>query len=82
MAEHVYVADIARYEGRSVTLKGWLYNKRSSGKLHFLQVRDGTGIIQCVVSKADVTEEVFEASGTLTQESSLVVRGEVRADHR
>ena len=60
MAGHTYVSDIARFEGQTVTLKGWLYAKRSSGKLHFLQVRDGTGTIQCVVSRADVTPEVFE----------------------
>ncbi len=82
MAEHVYVADIARHEGQTITLKGWLYSKRSSGKLHFLQVRDGTGTIQCVVSRADVTPEVFERSDAVTQESSLVVVGNVRADAR
>ena len=82
MSEHVYVADIARHEGQTITLKGWLYGKRSSGKLHFLQVRDGTGTIQCVVSKADVTPEVFELSDAVTQESSLVVVGDVRADAR
>jgi asparaginyl-tRNA synthetase len=78
----VYIEDIGAHEGRDVTLKGWLYNKRSSGKLHFLLIRDGTGIIQGVVSRADVTTEVFEAAGTLTQESSVVVSGRVRADAR
>ena len=81
-AGHVYVSDIARFEGQTVTLKGWLYAKRSSGKLQFLQVRDGTGTIQCVVSKSDVDAEVFELSDVLTQESSLVVTGQVRADER
>ncbi|MEI6727960.1 MAG: OB-fold nucleic acid binding domain-containing protein, partial [Actinomycetes bacterium] len=51
MAENVYVADIALHEGKEVTLHGWLHGRRSSGKLHFLQVRDGTGTIQCVVFK-------------------------------
>ena len=80
--ERVYISDISRYEGKEVVLKGWLYNKRSSGRLHFLQVRDGTGIIQCVLSKADVPEEVFQASEELTQESSIIIRGIVRADVR
>lgn len=80
--EHAYVADIAKHEGQTVTLRGWLYNKRSSGKLHFLQVRDGTGTIQCVVFKGDVSPEVFELADRITQESSLIVTGTVRADKR
>ncbi|MBD3305764.1 asparagine--tRNA ligase [candidate division KSB3 bacterium] len=80
--EQVYVSNIAKYEGQTVTLRGWLYNKRSSGKLHFLQVRDGTGTIQCVVFKGDVSQDVFDLSGTMTQESSIVVTGVVRADAR
>ena len=55
----VYIEDIGRHEGEEVTLKGWLYNKRSSGKLHFLLVRDGTGILQCVMFKNDVPPEQF-----------------------
>ncbi len=82
MKEQVYISDIAKYAGQTVTLRGWLYNKRSSGKLHFLQMRDGTGIIQCVVFKGDVTPEVFELSGHLTQESSIIVTGTVKADTR
>src|SRR5687768_14748952 len=80
--KHTYVADIAGHEGKEVTLKGWLYNKRSSGKLHFLQVRDGTGTIQCVVFKGDVPEQVFADAERATQESSLIVTGLVRADKR
>jgi len=79
---HAYVQDISRHEGREVTLKGWLYNKRSGGKLHFLQVRDGTGTIQCVVSKGDVSAETFADAERATQESSLIVTGTVRADKR
>ncbi len=82
MSESVYVGDIARYEGQEVTLRGWLYNKRSSGKLHFLQVRDGTGVIQCVVFKGDVSPEVFQMADHVSQESSLLVTGTVRADAR
>ena len=71
MPESVYVGDIASYEGQEVTLKGWLYNKRSSGKLHFFQLRDGTGTIQCVVFKGDVSPETFQAADHLAQESSF-----------
>ncbi|HSQ05747.1 MAG TPA: asparagine--tRNA ligase, partial [Burkholderiales bacterium] len=78
----VYVEDIGQHEGQEVTLKGWLYNKRSSGKLHFLQIRDGTGVMQCVVFKNDVPPEQFTLADHITQESSLVVRGTVRADSR
>ncbi len=78
----VYVEDVGQHEGEDVTIKGWLYNKRSSGKLHFLLLRDGTGVIQAVVSRADVSPEVFDASGHLTQESSVEVTGKVRADAR
>ena len=82
MPEWVYVRDIAPYEGQEVELRGWLYNKRSSGKLHFLQVRDGTGTIQCVVFKGDLSAETFALGHDLTQESSVVVQGTVRADPR
>ncbi len=68
--------------GKTVLLQGWLYNLRSKGKLHFLQVRDGSGIVQAVMSKADVSEQDFEAVKGLTQESSLRVVGEVKADER
>ncbi len=78
----VSIEDIAQHDGREVTLKGWLYNKRSSGKLHFLQVRDGTGILQCVVFKQEVPAEQFALTDHLTQESALIVTGTVRADHR
>ena len=82
MPEWVYVKDIARYEGQEIELRGWLYNKRSSGKLHFLQVRDGTGTIQCVIFKGDVSAEIFTLGQELTQESSVIVQGTVRADTR
>ena len=80
--EQTRVADIGRREGRDAELRGWLYNKRSSGKLHFLQLRDGSGVVQCVVFKGDVSPEVFERCSHLSQETSLVVRGEVRRDER
>ena len=82
MAEHSYVADIGKHEGQEVTLKGWLHNRSSKGKLHFLQIRDGTGIIQCVVFKGDVDEATFVEADHLPQETSLEVTGAVRADKR
>jgi asparaginyl-tRNA synthetase len=78
----VHVADIAQHEGKEVTLHGWLHNRRSSGKLHFLQVRDGTGTIQCVVFKGNVTPEVFVEADHLPQETSLTVTGLVKRDDR
>ena len=81
-APWVYIEDIGSHEGHTVTLKGWLYNHRSSGKLHFLLVRDGTGILQCVVFKKDVTEAQFALADHLPQESSLIVTGTVRKDER
>jgi asparaginyl-tRNA synthetase len=78
----VYVADIAAHEGKDITLHGWLHNRRSSGKLHFLQVRDGTGTIQCVVFKGNVSPEAFHEADHLPQETSLSVTGTVKRDPR
>lgn len=77
-----YIQDIAKHEGSETTLRGWVYNKRSSGKLQFLLLRDGTGTIQCVGFKGNFTAEQFEALDKLTQESSIEVRGRVRKDDR
>jgi len=82
MRKKVYVKDLHLHEDKEVTLQGWLYNKRSSGKLWFLLVRDGTGIVQCVVSKADVPEETFQWCEKLTQESSLTVVGKTIREAR
>jgi asparaginyl-tRNA synthetase len=76
------IAGIGAYEGQSVTLQGWLYNSRESGKLLFPIFRDGTGTIQGVAHVKSVPAEVFEALKSLTQESSVIVRGKVRADKR
>ena len=76
------IATIGQYEGQSVTLRGWLYNLRESGKLLFPIFRDGTGTIQGVAHVKSVPAEVFEALKGLTQESSVIVRGQVRADKR
>jgi asparaginyl-tRNA synthetase len=76
------ISEIGKHDGQTVTVRGWLYNLRESGKLLFPQFRDGSGVIQGVVPKNAVTPEVFEAVKTLTQESSVIVEGKVRADKR
>jgi len=76
------ISEIGKHDGQTVIVRGWLYNLRESGKLLFPQFRDGSGIIQGVVPKNAVTPEVFEAVKTLTQESSVIVEGKVRADKR
>jgi len=76
------IAEIGQHEGQTVTIRGWLYNLRESGKLLFPIFRDGTGNIQGVVPKSAVAPEVFEAVKNLTQESSVIVEGKVRADKR
>jgi asparaginyl-tRNA synthetase len=78
----VYIEDIGRHEGRAVTLRGWLHNRRSSGKIHFLTVRDGTGFVQAVMSRQTVGEDAFRAADHLAQETSILVDGVVRADAR
>lgn len=78
----VTISEIAASVGQDVELRGWIDGKRSSGKLHFLQVRDGTGVIQCVMFKGDVGDEAFRAADHLPHESSVVVRGMVKADPR
>src|SRR6202051_3861078 len=76
------IATLGAHEGETVTLRGWLYNLRESGKLLFPIFRDGTGTIQGIVPKAAVPAEVFDRIKALTQESSVVVTGKVRADSR
>ena len=82
MVEQVFIERIAEHVGDTVTIKGWLYAKTGKGRLQFLQIRDGTGVMQCVVFKKAVEPEVFEAARALTQESSVIVTGTVRADER
>jgi asparaginyl-tRNA synthetase len=76
------IASLSAHEGQTITLRGWLYNLRASGKLLFPIFRDGTGTIQGIVPKAAVSEEIFETLKNLTLESSLIVIGKVRADAR
>jgi asparaginyl-tRNA synthetase len=82
MQQGIQISKVGEFEGKEIAIKGWLYNKRSSGKLRFLLVRDGSATIQCVVFKNDVSEEAFNAADSLTQESSLEVTGVVAADKR
>lgn len=77
-----YINKLGEHVGGEVTLRGWLYNSRSSGKLLFPQLRDGTGVVQCVVFKKAVSEEIWDSLKNLGQESALEVRGQVRADER
>jgi asparaginyl-tRNA synthetase len=78
----LYIEDLAAHAGELVTLRGWLYNKRSSGKIRFLVLRDGTGLVQAVLVKNKLPDEVFAAFDNLTQESSLEVTGVVRKEDR
>ncbi len=77
-----YIKDAAEHIGKKVTVKGWLYNKRSSGKIHFLILRDGTGIMQAVMVQGNVDDEIFNKYDEFTQETSLTVTGVVRHDER
>ena len=72
---HVYVSDLQAHVEKPVEVRGWLYNRSSKGKLHFLQIRDGSGIVQAVVFKGDVDEATFHRADHLPQETALVVRG-------
>lgn len=78
----VTIDSIADHVGDSVTLRGWVYNRTDKGKLQFIQVRDGTGIVQCVAFKKELSESDFETASHLTQESSVIITGTVRADER
>jgi asparaginyl-tRNA synthetase len=78
----VYIEDLARHAGATVTLQGWLYQKRSSGKIRFLVMRDGTGLVQGVLARNAVPEDVFARFDALTQESSFRMTGAVRAEPR
>lgn len=82
MSTIIRIEEIAQYVGQEITIRGWLYAKTDKGRLQFLQVRDGTGIVQAVAFKRDVSPEVFERAQQVTQESSVIIRGTVRADDR
>ena len=78
----IFISDLSKYVGKEITIQGWLYNKRSAGKLHFLILRDGTGYLQCVFFKGNVSEEVFESAGKIGQESSIEITGKVKEEKR
>ena len=78
----MYINETRNYIGKEVTIKGWVYNSRSSGKILFILLRDGTGFIQCVMVKNEVEEETFAKAKALTQETSVIVRGTIREDRR
>lgn len=82
MAQVIAIQDIAAYEGQEITLRGWVYNRTGKGKLNFIQLRDGSGVVQCVAFKKDMPENDFNAAKSLTQESSVMITGTVRADER
>src|SRR5450759_4001772 len=82
MTQIAYIEDIAKYDGQVVRLRGWLHNRRSSGKIHFLTLRDGSGFIQCVMSKQAVGDEMFKTADHLAQESAIIVDGTARVDTR
>ncbi len=76
------IAQLSDFNDKTVTIRGWVYNKRSSGKIHFLLVRDGSGVAQCVAVKNQVSPDVFGMFDLLTQESSVAVTGKVHKDDR
>ncbi len=80
--EWVYIEDLKKHIGKDVELKGWVWRIRSSGKIHFIQMRDGTGFVQVVVEKSSVDDETFKTCKKLKMESSIVVKGKVREDER
>ena len=79
---HTYIEKIGEQEGKTVTIKGWLHNRRSSGKIHFLTVRDGSGFLQVVMGRRDVDEATFTKADHLSQESAIIVTGSVKAEPR
>ena len=81
-ATRIAIADAGKHAGETVQICGWLYNLRRSGKICFPLLRDGTGILQCVAVKNNLPEETFEAMKNLTQESSLILTGKMRAEQR
>jgi asparaginyl-tRNA synthetase len=82
MAPIIRVSEISKYESQEVTVQGWVYNRTDKGKLVFLLVRDGSGFVQCVAFKGDLEESVFDQVMRLSQESSVIITGPVRADKR
>jgi asparaginyl-tRNA synthetase len=82
MPPRTYVSELSARAGERVTVRGWVYHRRSSGKLHFLEVRDGSGVVQAIVKKGEVEDAAFDAAGHVPLESSVAVTGVVRMDPR
>lgn len=80
--QKITISDLGKFVGQEVTLQGWLFNKRSSGKIKFLILRDGTGYLQCVYFKGNVSESIFETAERIGQESSIIVTGKVKEEPR
>ena len=80
--QKITIRDLGKYVGQEISLQGWLYNKRSSGKIKFLVLRDGTGYLQCIYFKGNVTDDIFETADKIGQESSIEVTGKVKAEPR
>ena len=80
--KNISINKLKDFEGKEVQLNGWIYNLRSIGKIWFAIVRDGTGFVQCVVTNNDVSSEVFSLESSLTQESSVIIKGVVQKDTR
>lgn len=82
MGKFTYISDLKKYIGEEVEIRGWTYNKRSSGKVRFVIVRDGSGFLQCVMAKGQIDDSYFDLFDELTLETSTIVRGKVREDQR
>ncbi|MGD8305974.1 MAG: asparagine--tRNA ligase [Ignavibacteria bacterium] len=80
--QKVQISNLSEYVGKEITLRGWLFNKRSSGKVRFVILRDGTGYVQCIYFKGNVSEEIFELADKTGQESSIIVTGIVKEEPR
>ena len=80
--DKISISTLGKHIGEEVTVKGWLYNKRSSGKIKFIVLRDGSGYLQCIYFKGNVTPEIFELADKLGQESSIAVTGKVKVEAR
>ena len=80
--QKITISDLGKFVGQEVTLRGWLFNKRSSGKIKFIILRDGSGYLQCVYFKGNLTEEIFDKADKIGQESSIEVTGKVKEESR
>ncbi|MBS4036251.1 MAG: asparagine--tRNA ligase [Ignavibacterium sp.] len=80
--QKITISDLGKFVGQEVSLQGWLFNKRSSGKIKFIILRDGTGYLQCVYFKGNVSEDIFGIADRIGQESSLIVTGKVKEEPR